>query len=186
MFPLDLTWNKKNWYLRMIFHFMLFHNRSIFNSCYFKFNVSLWVNTFLSHEITYKLNIKSFLCLVHVISRNKKTSEKTNRSTHVWVICSTIFASKSDVKDMITAFALQEEILCYAELPERGRGSHGHRPLISNLDEKHTFSIFSIFLIKVFVSINIQRILQKKTTIDVLGLLKLQIIFRSQPWLMEN
>ena len=87
---------------------------------------------------------------------------------------------------MITAFALQEEILCYAELPERGRGSHGHRPLISNLDEKHTFSIFSIFLIKVFVSINIQRILQKKTTIDVLGLLKLQIIFRSQPWLMEK
>ena len=64
---------------------------------------------------------------------------------------------------MITAFALQEEILCYAELLERGRGSHGHRPFVLNSDEKHTFSILSIFLMKVFVSINMQRILQKKT-----------------------
>ena len=35
-----------------------------------------------------KLNIKTFWYLVHIISWNKKTSEKTDKLTHAWVICS--------------------------------------------------------------------------------------------------
>ena len=31
----------------------------------------------------------------------QETSEKTDKLTHVWVICSDIFANKSDVKEEI-------------------------------------------------------------------------------------
>ena len=38
--------------------------------------------------------------LVHFISWNK-TSKKTDKLKHVWVICSKIFANKSDVKEEV-------------------------------------------------------------------------------------
>ena len=45
-----------------------------------------------------ELNIKTLLYLVHVISWNKKTSERTDKELNTWAICSNIFTNENEIK----------------------------------------------------------------------------------------
>lgn len=59
----------------------------------------------------------------------------------------------------VKKFTLQEEIL--RRRRHLGGGGHRAQSPVLNYNEKHPFLFFSIFLIKAFLSSNMQRMLQK-------------------------
>ena len=72
-FHCGLTWNKINLHLRMIFVSCFF---IIETSSTHVISASLWVNTFLFHEITKTVYIKTFWYLVYVFHKMRKLQRK--------------------------------------------------------------------------------------------------------------